>query len=98
MTTVSASPAVDPEAIRTNDEPELFSFTVQGDLTVFNYDTSAGTLETYEGQTFTLDRTMMDGGVTPVDFPPNIHYTCDQSGKCVLIHAGAVIANARRIL
>ncbi|MDR3773517.1 MAG: hypothetical protein P4L26_09240 [Terracidiphilus sp.] len=79
------------------DVPENFVFTVEGSMTVSSYDSPAATIETYEGESFTLDRSASDTtSVSWLEYPSDLHYRCDQSGSCTLLHAGAVVSNARR--
>jgi hypothetical protein len=74
-----------------------FSFMVEGNVTVANFDSLSGTIDTYEGEAFALDRTASQNStISWLDYPPDIHYRCDQSWKCTLIHDGVVIVNARR--
>ena len=74
-----------------------FVFMVEGNVTVANFDALAGTIDTYEGEAFSLDRTVSQNStISWLDYPPDIHYRCDQSWKCTLIHDGVVIVNARR--
>ena len=89
------SPKPGPQKLVDADVP--FSFMVEGNVTVANFDALAGTIETYEGETFALDRSPTENStVSWLDYPPDIHYRCDQSWKCTLIHDGVVIVNARR--
>jgi len=75
----------------------LSAFTVHGEVTVSNYDSTAGIIETYEGETFALDETQSASGTVPWDdYVPNIHYRCDQFGSCTLNHGGGVVLNAKR--
>ena len=89
---VNTVPAVEPV-----DAPKVVAFTIQGDATVFNYDVSAGILQTYEGQSFALDKSASaSNAATWEDYSGRVHYTCDQAGNCTLFRAGIVILNARR--
>jgi 5-enolpyruvylshikimate-3-phosphate synthase len=77
---------------------ETFAFTIEGDATEASYNASAGLIETYEGVTFTLDKTASGAGVIALlDYPANIHYRCNQVGNCTLVRAGAVVLSAMRI-
>jgi hypothetical protein len=77
--------------------PPRFTFMVEGDVTVANFDALAGTIETYEGETFSLNREpSQDSTISWLDYPPDVHYRCDQSWNCTLIHDGVVLTNARR--
>lgn len=73
-----------------------FTFMIEGDLTFANFDASAGTLETNEGKTFLLGRATGESIAAPSqDVPANVHYRCDQTGNCTLIHAGVVFLNVK---
>jgi len=103
-TTVIAKAAIDtriaPKAVAQKPviETEVpFSFTVEGTVTVANYDSLAGIIETYEGETFALDRTSSQGRtISAVDYPPEMQYRCDQTRNCTLMHGGVLIGSARR--
>lgn len=63
---------------------------IEGDVTVANFDETAGTIETYEGSKFALDKTAVASGAIPwQDFPFNVHYRCDQVGDCTMMRRGA---------
>jgi hypothetical protein len=86
------------KAVKPVETPVLVStFTIQGDATVFNYDASAGIIETYEGQNFAVDNSASGSSAkTWQDYAGNLHYTCDQTGNCTLAGAGVVVLNAKR--
>jgi len=91
---VTLPPAV--VAAKHADAAAPFTFMIEGDLTFANFDASAGTLETNEGKTFLLGRAAGESIATSSqDVPANLHYRCDQTGNCTLIHAGVVFLNAR---
>jgi hypothetical protein len=72
-----------------------FVLGIQGDATVASYDVATGTIETYEGSSFVLDKTASENGAIPwQDFPFNVHYRCDQDGNCTMVRHGAT-ASAR---
>ena len=63
---------------------------IEGEVTVANYDVAAGKIQTYEGSNFLLDRTSAGSSAIPwQDFPFNVHYRCDESGNCTLVHGSA---------
>jgi hypothetical protein len=63
---------------------------IEGDVTVASYDVAMGTIGTYEGSNFVLDKTGSENGAIPWDdYPFNVHYRCDGSGNCTLVHRGA---------
>ena len=69
-----------------------FVLVVQGEATIASYDAGTGTIETYEGQTFVLDKSAGEtSSIRWPDFPFNVHYRCDEIGDCTLIrgHASA---------
>jgi hypothetical protein len=73
-----------------------YSFVIEGDVTVADYDASLGTIETHEGKTFIIGSTLAEGNAVPwQDYRANLHYRCDQSGTCTLMRAGVVVPNAR---
>lgn len=84
------------EAARVDVAPEPFSFIIEGDVTVADYDASRGMIATREGKTFVIDRTAGEGDTAPwQDYRANLHYRCDQSRICTLFHAGVVVPNAK---
>jgi hypothetical protein len=88
----STIPAPEPE-----HATDFIAFTVEGDVTMSNYDASTKTIDTYEGESFAVAQTTSDGGAISWDnYPPNVHYTCDQSGNCNLIKAGMAASNSKR--
>ena len=77
--------------------PERFTFTVEGSVTVTNYDADAGRIQTYEGETFVVDKSNADKDVASwVDYPADLHYTCNQAWDCTLVHGGAGVVSAHR--
>jgi hypothetical protein len=74
-----------------------FVLCIEGDVTVANYDSATGTVETFERQTYVLGSATGASGEIPwQDFPFNIHYRCDGSGSCTLYH-GSAFAGAKLI-
>lgn len=68
---------------------------IEGDATVASYDETAGTIGTYEGSNFVLDKNVAaNGEIAWDDYPFHVHYRCDGSGTCTLAHHGAT-ASAR---
>lgn len=73
------------------------AFTIHGEVTVFNYDSAAGIIQTNEGETFALDKAQgASATATRDDYGPNIHYQCDQLWNCTLNRGGGVVINAKR--
>ncbi len=63
---------------------------MQGDATIAGYDAGTGSIETHEGQTFILDKPAGEtSAIDWPDFPFDVHYRCDQTGDCTLLHGGA---------
>lgn len=76
---------------------DTFAFTVEGDVTVANYDDLTRTIDTYEGETMALAPTASESSViTWQDSPSNIHYRCDQTGNCTLVKGGQFALNSKR--
>ena len=71
-----------------------FFLGIEGDVTVANYDAGTGAIQTYEGSNFLLAKASEPSAIPWEDFPFNVHYRCDESGNCTLVHRGAV-ASAR---
>jgi hypothetical protein len=72
-----------------------FVLGIQGDATIASYDVATGTVETYEGSSFVLDKTVSENGAIAFqDFPFNVHYSCDQTHNCTIVRHGAT-ASAR---
>jgi hypothetical protein len=70
----------------------------EGDASVVDYDATAGTIATSDGKTFVVGPTVsMANAPTWDDYRDNVHYRCDQSGKCSLMRTGVVALNARMI-
>jgi len=83
-------------ALKPDDTSTLSAFTVEGELSVSGYDGLRGTIETYEGEAFTLPRAANPGtAIHGADISQNIHYRCDQFGSCALI-AGQFVLDAKR--
>lgn len=79
------------------DSSPSLAFFVEGGLTAVNYDSEAGTLETYEGQTFAIDRSTAKVSTLPTqEYPVNVHYRCDQAGNCTLNWPGIAGLTAKR--
>jgi hypothetical protein len=77
--------------------PVPFSFSLEGNVSVANYDAATGIVDTYEGETFALDqRASEDKTISWLEYPADVHYRCDQFWNCTLFHAGVVGLNAKR--
>jgi hypothetical protein len=93
---LSASAPVNPEQPTAQDLAAAaaasgpFFLSIEGEVTVASYDGDAGTIQTYEGSNFTLDKASGASGAIPwEDFPFNVHYRCDATGNCTLVRRGA---------
>lgn len=98
------TPYVSPNAPTTPAEPTAldlaiaaaatgpFVLAIQGDATVAGYDVATGTVETYEGSSFVLDKPGESGAIPWDDFPFHVHYRCDKDSNCTMIHGGATAA------
>ncbi|MGD0681395.1 MAG: hypothetical protein ABR990_05020 [Terracidiphilus sp.] len=75
---------------------KLLPFSTEGDDAIVEFDVSRGVIVTSGRKTFFLDKTSM-GSTSPVwqDYPVSIHFRCDQSTNCTLMHAGAGALRAR---
>jgi hypothetical protein len=66
-----------------------FAFSIEGDDSIVDFDTSRGIIETTSGKVFFIDKS---GGTASdprwQDYPVEIHYRCDRSSECTLMHAG----------
>ncbi|MGA2348870.1 MAG: hypothetical protein ABSF70_00440 [Terracidiphilus sp.] len=70
-------------------------FTIEGDDAIVDFDVSGGTIETRGRKTFYYKA---NGGMVDSrwqDYPVTIHYRCDQSSICTLMHPGAGALRAR---
>lgn len=89
-TAPATEPPTSPQqaAAATADSP--FFVGIEGELTVASYDATDGKIETYEGSNFQLDKSTEEASaIRWDDFPFNVHYRCDESGKCTLQRGGA---------
>jgi hypothetical protein len=100
----TALPVRDREMVRATAAPaarlpaeEPSGFTVEGSLTVANFDPSRGVVQTYEGESFALGRAVSDPAVVSwLEYPADLHYLCDQSGNCTLVHGRVLVGSAKR--
>jgi hypothetical protein len=73
----------------------LLPFSIEGDDAIVDFDTSHGIIQTRGHKTFLVDKavaTAADPGWQ--DYPVSIHYRCDQSASCTLMHSGAGVLRA----
>ena len=75
---------------------KLLPFSTEGDDAIIEFDVSRGVIVTSGRKTYFLDKTSM-GSADPVwhDYPVSIHFRCDQSTNCTLMHAGAGALRAK---
>jgi hypothetical protein len=68
----------------------LLPFSIEGDDAIVDFDTSRGVIQTRGRKTFLVDKATA-AGADPSwqDYPVSIHYRCDQSSSCTLMHSGA---------
>jgi hypothetical protein len=69
---------------------KLLPFSIEGDDAIVEFDVNRGVIETSGRKTFFADKTIM-ASASPVwqEYPVNIHFRCDQSTNCTLMHSGA---------
>jgi hypothetical protein len=73
---------------------ELSEFTVEGEDKIATYNASAGTIDTYEGESFAVDKAT--SASIGDEVASNVHYRCDQFWNCSLILDGQIVPNAKR--
>jgi len=77
--------------------PFQFTFMIEGSVSIANYDSANGILDTYEGETFALDK--REGGnktIAWLEYPADVHYRCDQLWNCTLFQGGIIAVSAKR--
>jgi hypothetical protein len=76
--------------------PPPARFVSEGDLTVADYNPTAGTIETSDGRTFAIGTTVsINTASSWEDYRSNVHYRCGQNGSCMLMRHGVIAPNAR---
>jgi hypothetical protein len=75
---------------------KLLPFSIEGDDAIVEFDVSRGVIVTSGRNTFFFDKTST-GSADPVwqEYPVSIHFRCDRSSDCTLMHAGAGALRAR---
>jgi hypothetical protein len=82
---------------KSDESAKPFVFTVEGDVSLANFDALSKTIDTYEGESFALNQAPSGSSdIAWQDNVPNIHYRCDQSGNCDLVRAGQAFLNSKR--
>jgi len=69
---------------------KVVTFSIEGDDSIVEFDTSRGVIETTSGRAFSFDRS--SGAISDPrwqDYPVEIHYRCDQSTACTVMHPGS---------
>jgi hypothetical protein len=90
-------PAVVPVSLDEEVGPAAVFFS-EGDAAVVDYDATLDTILTSDGRTFVLGPTVsMSSAASWNDYRDNVHYRCDQGGKCTLTRSGVVALNAKLI-
>jgi|HubBroStandDraft_1064217.scaffolds.fasta_scaffold21146_3 hypothetical protein len=98
VATPSSVNPLEVEPPQPDDAAKFFAYTVEGDVTLANYNAVTRTLDTYEGETFLLAQAGSENDANLLqDYPPNVHYRCDQSGNCSLVKSGLAFINSTRI-
>ena len=67
----------------------LSAFSIEADDAIVDYDAARGIIETKYGKTFFVRKSVDVVDPRWQDYPVNIHYKCDRSLVCTLMHAGA---------
>ncbi len=89
-------PAVNTVSLDSGFKPQVFYS--EGDATVASYDAAGDTIQTDDGRTFVVGATVsVSTAASWEDYRANVHYRCDQGGKCTLTRAGVIALNARLI-
>jgi hypothetical protein len=90
-------PAVEPDSLDEQVAP-VANFYSEGDAAVVDYDSTLDTILTDDGKSFVIGPTVaMSSAASWNDYRSNVHYRCDQGGKCTLTRNGVVALSARQI-
>jgi len=73
----------------------LAAFSIEGDDAIVDYDLTRGIIQTKFGKTFFVKKSGGEVDSRWQDYPVSIHYKCDRSSTCTLMHAGAGALRAR---
>lgn len=73
----------------------LKAFSIEADDAIVDYDAARGIIETKFGKTFFVKKSGEGVDSRWQDYPVSIHYKCDRSLTCTLMHAGAGALRAR---
>jgi hypothetical protein len=74
-----------------------FSFSLEGDDAVVDYDVSGGVIETRAGKIFVVDKAAGESNAALwQEYPAYFHYRCEQAtSSCTLARAGASVMHAK---
>ena len=75
---------------------KVLTFSIEGDDSIVDFDTSRGMIETTSGKAFFIDKA--GGSISDPrwqDYPVEIHYRCDQTAECILMHRGTGALHVR---
>lgn len=90
-------PAVEPDTLD-DQVAAAANFFSEGDAAVVDYDSTLDTILTDDGKSFVIGPTVaMSSAASWNDYRSNVHYRCDQGGKCTLTRNGVVALSARQI-
>jgi hypothetical protein len=96
LSDATPAPVVEQFSFSDNSGPSTFSS--EGDVTVADYNPTAGTIETSDGRTFALGTTVSSNTASSwEDYRSNVHFRCGQNGSCMLMRHGVIAPNARLI-
>jgi len=72
------------------------SYSIEGDDDIMEFDVARGVISTITGKTYLIDKKSAESSAPAwQDFPVRIHYVCNQSSGCTLMHAGAGVLHVR---
>jgi hypothetical protein len=78
-----------PAARKKKTTVQLLPFTIEGDDSIVEFDVAQGVIATRGRKTFFIDKAAGAAADSAwQDFPVSIHYRCDQSSNCSLMHSG----------
>jgi hypothetical protein len=90
-------PSVEPVSLDDEVKPAAIFYS-EGDATVVDYDSALDTILTNDGRTFVVGPTVaMSSAASWDDYRSNVHYRCDQGGKCTITRSGVLALNAKQI-
>lgn len=97
LQTAGPVPTVEPVSLDDEVTPAAIFYS-EGDASVVDYDATLDTIATSDGRTFVIGPTVaMSSAASWNDYRSNVHYRCDQGGKCTLTRSGVVALSAKQI-